>query len=210
MSEFKGSENISSGGIPEKGEISGSYGFVIKPDGKTQEKAEALARELAPDAEYHIKVPHITLYHGRLDNLPLRTAKDILLELKKHEHESFTLSPLEIYGGKFLFWNLQKTDVLRSMHSGALKLATYLNREAVQRAVEEGLNMTPEELENVKRFGHPLVQERFTPHITLAYDSHGLHLPQGATAEPWKMQVDKVVFAEMGKYGSIARVVDLQ
>jgi 2'-5' RNA ligase len=195
---------------PEKAEVSGSYGFVIKPDAETQKKAEALAREMAPNAEFQTKIPHITLYHARLDELPLQAARDILLKLRAYKGETLILNSFEVYGGKFFFWDNEKTDILRSMHGEALKLATYLDKKAVARAVEEGLNMTPEELENIKRYGHPLVLERYTPHITLAYDSRGLVLPPHTPATPREMKIDDVLFAEMGKYGSVARVVDLQ
>ncbi|MGB6839085.1 MAG: hypothetical protein WBE27_02340 [Microgenomates group bacterium] len=210
MTEKVDLENKGAKKSPETTEVSGSFGLVIKPDAETERKALSLAGEMAPNAEFQIKVPHITLYHGRVNNLPLPMVKDLLLRLRKHRGESLVLNSLKVYGGKFLFWNNEKTGSLRSMHQEALKLAEYLARDTVSRAAEEGLDMTPEELENVKKYGHPLVMERYTPHITLAYDSQGLTLPPSGNIEPWEMKIDDVLFSEMGKYGVVARVVDLQ
>lgn len=211
MVEKSDAENKSVESGAEATEFNGSFGFVIKPDAKTQRRAEDLAERLAPHAEFHVKIPHITLYHGRVQNLPLETVRRILPHLKGYIGETLALDSFEIYGGKFLFWDNQKTRNIREMHFRALALADYLDKGAVARAVDEGLSMTPEELENVRRFGHPLVRDRYTPHITLAYDSRGLTLPPGdMEMRPWEMKIEDVLFTEMGKYGAVARVVDLK
>lgn len=209
MPEKSGTENKPLTESEERAEVSGSYGLVIRPDVATRDRAEGLAREMAPEAEFHVKVPHITLYHGRLNSLPLQVVRDILPELREHRGDTLLLNSFEIYGGRFLFWDNEKTQSLRLMHEGALKLADYLDKEALSRAVEEGLKMAPDELENVRRFGHPLVGDKFTPHITLAYDSGGLSLPPKVPTVHWEMKIDDVLFAEIGKYGAVARVVEL-
>ena len=194
---------------PEKKEFSGSYGFVIKPDSKTQEKAQAIAIKLAPGAEFQTTIPHITLYHGRIEHLPLRVVKEILAELKEHRGESLTLDSFEVYGGNFLFWDVKMTDILPPMHKKALSISAYLEKDGIAMAHDEGLKMTSKELDNIMRYGHPLVLERYVPHITLAYDSHGLTLSPQLPLSPWRIEIDDVIFAEMGKYGAVARIVDI-
>jgi len=208
MVEKTGAANRLEAKSPEKTEISGSYGIVIKPDPKTQQRAEHLAREMAPDAEFQVSFPHVTLYHARFENLPLQKVRGIVSDLRKHKHEILLLKHFEIFGGKLMFWNIQRNVSLVSMHERTLGLAKFLNNEAVSRAQEEGLNMATEELENVKKFGHPLVLNQYKPHITLAYDSKGLILPYPTPGERWWMKIDDIVFAEMGQYGSVARVVE--
>ena len=70
--------------------------------------------------------------------------------------------------------------------------------------------MAPKELEYLNRFGYPLALEKYIPHITLAYDSSGVSLPHTLETQPWEMKIDDVLFTEMGKYGSVARVVELK
>lgn len=197
------------GAKTEKAEFNGSYGFVIKPDPLTIQKAKSLAKQMSPSAEYQTIFPHVTLFHAQLESLPLKDIKEILSELVKYEGINLTFNSIEIFGDKFLFWNIEKTDQLLSMHRQALGIAKYLNKDTVAKAKEEGLKMTTEELENIKRYGHPLVLDRFTPHITLAYDSRGIKLPKNTKPQSWNMKVEKIVFAEIGKYGSVQRTIDL-
>ncbi len=189
--------------------INGSYGFVIKPDSETQQKATNIARLLFPRAEFLSDIPHVTLYHGRVENLPTETVSHILFQLRKNKGKTLNLRQIEIYGSKFAFWNIETTDYLSEMHGQALGIARYLDKNAVQRAVEEGLSMSQDELENVRKFGHPLVRNKFKPHITLAYDSEGLIVPSGKSIEHWEMKIDDVLFAQMGKYGSVAGIVEI-
>lgn len=69
--------------------------------------------------------------------------------------------------------------------------------------------MTPQELENAKKYNHPLVRDLYTPHISLAADSRGLTLPAGASEVPRLMTIEDVVIGEIGDWGSVARVVEL-
>lgn len=190
--------------------FNGSYGFVIRPDSETQQMAESLANRLFPDAEYKTTVPHITLYHGRVENLPIEAVRAILSRLKENNGKDIDLKQIEIYGGKFAFWNSEVVSDLRLMHEQALGMAEYLDSGAAQRAVEERLNLTEKELSNVKKFGHPLVGELYKPHITLAYDNKGLKLAAEKFIEPWKTKIDDVLFTEMGKYGSVVNVINIK
>lgn len=191
--------------------LNGPYGLVIIPDRNTQEITKSKARELFPDAEFHVPIPHITLYHTRLKGLPLQTLMEIRERLRVHRGDNLQLGPIEIYGGNFAFWNIDPIpNSLREMHEQALLLAEYIDRTAPIRALEEGLKMTPKEFENAKKYNHPLVKELFRPHITLAADSRGLVLPPGTFRIPRVMRIEDVALGEIGDFGSVARVVELQ
>lgn len=187
--------------------FNGAYGFVILPDKETETFAINLAKELAPKAEFQVQAPHITLYHAKFENLPEEIVKEKLIQLKAYEGISFTLNNLVVYGGKFLFWNVQEKGKLRLAHQKSLETATFLDRAQVANAIEEGLNLNSEELENIKKYGHPLVRGNYLPHITLAYDGRGIRIPSGITEKPWKMKIEKIHFAEMGTYGSVKRII---
>ncbi len=189
--------------------FSGAYGFVIRPDEKTQALARELARTTAPSAEFLVETPHITLYHAQFENLPKEVAKSILDEVKMAEGQILNLRRLYVFGGKFIFWDVEDKDNIRPIHEKALVSAKYLNHAVAAKSIEEGLDLNPEEKTNIQKFGYPLVMDKFTPHITLAYDYQGIVLPPGITEKSLEMKIDKVLFAEMGKYGSVRRVVDL-
>lgn len=190
-------------------DFSGAYGFVIKPDEKTQTYAKKLARTAAPWAEFLVEVPHITLYHAQFENLPEELAKSILDDVKGAEGQILNLRRLYIFGGKFIFWDVEDKDSIRLIHEKALASAKYLNHSVAAKSIEEGLDLNPEEIANIQKFGHPLVMDKFTPHITLAYDHQGIFLPPGIAGKNLEMKIDKVSFAEMGKYGSVSKIIDL-
>lgn len=188
--------------------FTGSYGFVIKPDTKTQLHAERHAKELFPLAEYRVTVPHITLYHGKVINLPATLVVDILKQLRVYRGERLKLFRVDVYGSKFAFWDAEIVECLSLMHQYSLGISKYLDLSAVQRSVEEGLDMSPGELENVKKYGHPLVNDKYRPHITLAYDSNGLAVKPELKLKVQEAVVADILFAEMGRFGSVARVLN--
>jgi hypothetical protein len=75
--------------------LSGALGLAIIPDQATIECAYTLARELMPsEADYVLSegsLPHLTLYHGKLDQVPLSVARDTLTALRS-----------DLFGRKFV------------------------------------------------------------------------------------------------------------
>lgn len=189
--------------------FTGSYGLVIKPDQDTTERAKLLARSLAPNAPFLVENPHITLFHAKFANLPNNEVRGGLQAINNLRGQPLKLRDLQIFGGKFLFWNVVKNDQIQQAHEQALKLSQYLDQEAQARALEEGLSLTEQELESLRRFGHPLMNDLYLPHITLAYDPNGITLDPKHIAEEYDMQVDSVNFAEIGQYGIVKNIIEL-
>src|SRR5437868_729081 len=54
--------------------LAGALGFVLIPDLETQKRSRKLAEDLASNhAQYYLKeadLPHVTLYHGKVQNVP--------------------------------------------------------------------------------------------------------------------------------------------
>jgi 2'-5' RNA ligase len=193
----------------DKREFNGSYGFVLLPDKATAERARQLADELAPSAEYKVQIPHITLYHGNLRALPLEKVQELMFFLEPMQGEILGLQGTSIYGGKFLFWDINVTDNLQNAHEVALELSKYVDTEGDISALSEDLDMTEEEFQNAYFYGHPLVKNLYAPHITLAYDSQGLSLPAKRSDEYFAMTVSTFAFAEIGEQGRINKLFDL-
>lgn len=197
--------------------FSGGYGFVAIPDDKTIEKCYALTKEKFPeDWEYLITpsyLPHITLYHSKMREVPEEFAYEMREKLASALNGlTFNLSALECFGAKFIFWNVAPSgssyERLVKCHQEALELAKYLDKTASKRAEEEGLTLTDREKENVELFNHPLVRELYLPHITLAYDERANGFLQNGESENFTMTIEKVEFAEIGHPGVIIDVVN--
>lgn len=198
--------------------LSGALGLVIVPDQKTIERAYALAGELMPrDAHYVLRsesLPHLTLYHGRLVDLPGPSAAEILGQIRVAlVGQKLTLSRIVTFGGKFVFWNVDSSrcdyHVLQAAHEKALEFAQYLDRSTVARAVsEEALSLTDTEQSNVQRFGHPLVGALYMPHVTLGFH-HGIsdYVATDITCE-WQMQVVSVELVKVGHPGRVEEIID--
>jgi 2'-5' RNA ligase len=199
--------------------LSGALGLVIVPDHATIERAYALAEEIMPkDAEYVLRrgsLPHLTLYHGKLADVPGLSVSETLKELRTElVGQKFTLKEIVAFGGNFIFWNVDRSspacEVLQASHATALNLAQYLDRSTVAKAVsEEGLSLKEAELENVRRFGHPLVRSLYMPHITIGFH-HGLSALMASDIEvPWAMEVASVELVKVGHPGRVKEIIDL-
>jgi 2'-5' RNA ligase len=196
--------------------FSGGYGFVAVPDYETIEKCYAFTKEKFPeDWEYLISpkyLPHITLYHSKMREVP----EEFALEMRDNLASSlvglnFTLNALECFGAKFIFWNVTPSgssyERLIKCHQEALQLAKYLDKTASKRAEEEGLVLTDREKENVELFNHPLVRDLYMPHITLAYDERAIGFLQKGESENFTMTIEKVEFAEIGHPGVVIDII---
>ena len=197
---------------------SGGYGFVAFPDKSTIEKCYAFARDNFPkDCEYILAppyLPHITLYHSRMKEVPIEFASQIKGKLTQSlKGLTFNLSSLECFGAKFIFWNIEpfgsSYETILKCHKEALSLAFYLDRTATKRATEEGLTLTDQERENVELFNHPLVRDLYTPHITLAYDQRAPEFFKFGTTEKFSMTIESVEFAEIGHPGVVVNIIEL-
>ena len=199
--------------------LSGPLGLVVVPDCATIERAYALAEEIMPrDSQYVLgkdSLPHLTLYHGKLANLPVITASEILKELRTQLiGRKFTLNNIRSFGGNFIFWNVDLVssadNILQGAHITALKLSQHLDRSASSKAIaEEGLSLTAGELENVRLFGHPLVRSLYMHHITLGFN-------QGISGDiadeikcEWSIEVASVELVKIGHPGRVEGVINL-
>lgn len=202
---------------PQK--LSAALGLVIVPDAATIQRAYALAKDTMPrDAQFTLSegsLPHLTLYHGKLEGLPKNFVQTTLGTLRGElVGKQFTLKSIVAFGGNFIFWNVDSSstgfETLQQSHLTALGIADYLDRSSVAKAVsEEALSLTEEEQENVKLFGHPLVRSLYTPHITL-----GLHPGISEQLAPglehsWLFEVASVELVRVGHPGRVEEIIDL-
>ena len=199
--------------------LSGALGIVIVPDQATIERAYALAAEiLPPKAEYVLaagSIPHLTLYHGKLKDVPADEVRRVVTDIRMIlAGQRFSLGPIIAYGGNFVFWNVeQNTDIklLLEAHGKALAVAQFLDRMSEAKATsEEGLTLTEVELENVKQFGHPLVRQLYTPHITLGFHRGISQTLATGLYENFEFSIASIEMARIGYPGRVKSLVGLE
>jgi hypothetical protein len=89
------------------------------------------------DAQYVLSegsLPHLILYHGKLEGIPESDARDTLRGLQSNLlGQKFVLKAIVAFGGNFIFWNVDPSssgvEVLHRSHFDALSVVRYLNRQ---------------------------------------------------------------------------------
>lgn len=197
--------------------LSGALGVIIVPDRKTIEKAYEIAQQTMPDSsEYVISVgslPHLTLHHCKLSDVPRNEVLELVNRLRSNlVGAPLSFSGMEVFSGKFLFWNLASIEPkIADAHLEALTLAKYLERNSPAMALsDERLSLTNDELENVSKFGHPLVRGQYRPHITLGF-SEKLKEQVAGVISPvgWSGVIESVEFARIGFPGRVEEILSL-
>ena len=199
--------------------LSGALGIVIIPDKGTIEQAYALAADILPPTSEYIlttgSVPHLTLYHGKLNEVPVEEAFRIVSDIREIlSGAKFSLGPIVAYGGNFVFWNVEKNSEARLLgdaHIKALLIAQFLDRTSEAKATsEEGLALSLAELENVRQYGHPLVKQLYSPHITLGFNRGISQQLVSGLHKKVEFSVDSVELVAVGYPGRVVSILNLE
>jgi|SRR3989344_3427204 len=186
-------------------EYSGTLGFVIVPDPETKRTLEQLSQQYLQEGDVLPNPYHLSLYHGHFWNVPEETAQQLLQQISTLLGTEYFLGPIEPYGGRFLFWNVEKPyPELAKTHEAVIeKLSPFVDQERVGLALKEGLKMSPQEIDNLKRYSYPLVKKLFMPHYALLYREKGVNT-SGNRRHTAK--ITEVQFVEIGGYSKINQV----
>ncbi|MBI2066335.1 hypothetical protein HYT60_02435, partial [Candidatus Woesebacteria bacterium] len=132
-------------------------------------------------------------------------AKQLLEQISTLLGMEYSLGPIEPYGGKFLFWNVKKPySQLQSAHEAVIqRLSPFVDQEKVGLALKEGLRMTQQETENLKKYSYPLVKKLFMPHYALLYRESGV---DSVGSRLYQARITEVQFVEIGGYSKINQV----
>ena len=151
--------------------LSERFGIVLLPDAVIDREARDIASHIDGNqiTFSDVRVPHMTLYHAHLLNVPNTLVNQCLAEVAACLPVEVKFTQVVPRNSKFIFWEIEKTSQLIELHEIGLKLAKYLDLTAAAPATKEGLRLSPEQEENVKKFGHPLVKGEWNPHITVGY-----------------------------------------
>lgn len=189
--------------------FSGAYGIVLNLDPSTVAKAKSLTEGL--EADFKSENIHLTLFHTKLKDAPLEAIRDIVGRCDEAlRGRTLSFENIATFGDNFLFWDSSKDPAVLKAHQIALELTDYLERTDLSGHTKgEQLTLSPEQSENIRLYGHPLVRGLYRPHITLAYHSKGF--PDGSfpTSVRHEARIEGAMFAEIGQFGRVLKEVKL-
>lgn len=151
-----------------------SLNIAILPSDEAVVRAITMSKQIAESlgSEFVLGldtlIPHVSIYQGEYPERNIDSLKSIVSDLAK-EQESFEikLNSISVSHGTFLFWNCDKTDILRNLHQEAVKLANPLREGLVLTQLADRTELSPGDKYDVENFGSLLIGPRFTPHITI-------------------------------------------
>lgn len=192
----------------QRNEYSGAYGIVVHLDQETQDMAKRLVNDITADFKpEHI---HLTLFHTKLEGADVGAIQKMVQACEAIlQGQRITFDRIQTFGDNFLFWDAEKNPLVIDAHKIALGLARFIDRKDLGAHTKgEKLTLTPEQSENIRRYGHPLVENEYRPHITLAYHSQGFReqvIPEHCFKEG---RITGVVFTEIGEFGRILKEIE--
>ena len=186
-------------------EYFGTLGFVIIPDPETKKALHQLTEKYSQEGDVLPEPYHLSLYHGHFKKVPEEVVTELTEQISSLLGTEYTLDQVEPYGGKFLFWNVEKPyPKLQQAHDTAIeRLTPFVDQEKVGLALKEGLKMTQQEIDNLKKYSYPLVKELFMPHYALLYRKSGL---QTTGKKQHTAKILEVQFVEIVGFSKINQV----
>lgn len=182
----------------------GQSGIVLFPDGQTNREALRLSIECGGGNSIDLggrHTPHLTLYHSKLTSVPASEVNKTLDNLKDILPIRLLFTEIAVFGGKYLFWDTERTEVLMKAHERALDISRFFIPAGEQPVGTAHISLSSEEDLNVQKYGHPLVRALWRPHITLGY------YPQGISREPSAQTFEgfavEVAFVRVGEMGTV-------
>ena len=192
-----------------KDTLTGQLGVVILVEQGIHEIAARLSEEF-PNNKITFQgqggacISHVTLYHSFLYDVQVSCVERFLNHIASSLPITPVLNHIVVSGGRFVFWCLEKTENLLTIHESALEEMSKYHRPERQHEDVKGENLilTPDETANIKRYGHPLVgRQHWVPHITLAYLKDK---PNVITTHHCVVtNLTSVAFVRVGKYGTV-------
>lgn len=190
---------------------SGQLGLILLLDDNTNSKAVKIAERYMTGNKIDLArthTPHMTLFHSKVKDVPSSFVKTSLDHLKSILPITLTFTQAACFGGKFLFWDTERSSSLLEAHGYALNLAKFFTPLGEQQSGKEKLGLSDEESANVSKYGHPLVNNLWRPHITLGYYPDGIEkTPQ---PEPYIGMAIGAAFIKVGDFGTIAEIIKAQ
>lgn len=195
--------------------VSGEVGLVVTLTAESERLCRAAAAEFLPgNSEYVLgaqNLPHLTLYQAALKDCDTNHALELAADLSGIiSGKELFLRDLVVFGGKFLFWNVNLhgsgVQELRDCHERSLVLARYLDLEENARLLPSRPG-TEQQIENFAHYGYGLLRELYLPHVTLGVNSGFEASRQEFPERLGSVVASAVAVTRMGQFGKVVEVL---
>ena len=157
--------------------------------------------------QYH---PHLSLYQSTFENSEM--LKDAVCELGEIESTEIILRNLIGFPSRYVTLQCAPEGRLQSLHESVLRRASQVRAIGVPSIWERNtVSLTPEKIENVRRYGYPDTFEFYDPHYTIGRitsespDMNAVLEELGKTAKPYLGQATtslEIVIYELSPDGA--------
>jgi len=201
---------------------SASVNVIIVPDNSTLQKVRALGKILGENYESYYTIaditfiPHATIYQAQYPVRNLEKVKDELTKIT----ESFkpfdvSLGPYQNFHG-YIWWNISENEGLNRLHKQIVDRLNPLREGLLlphftSVGYKTGEKFTEKEAEIVRKYGSPVVDYLFQPHITLArlkkdIEESDLYRTLGKAESSF--YVSEILIGEMGDHGTLIKILE--
>lgn len=151
--------------------------IAILPDENTRSRAIALSQSINETTESYFTLdessylPHMSVYHAIYDQAVKNTLTRAVAEIAKSTL-AFEIKLSEYdYFADYLFLNAEVSDALYEFHMKVLNDCNPLRSQIITDSIQELMKnkqINEQQIALVAKYGHPLTETFFRPHITLA------------------------------------------
>lgn len=150
--------------------------IAILPEENTRSQAIALSQSINETAESYFTLdessylPHISVYHAIYDQDVKNTLTKALADIAKNT-STFEIKLSEYdYFADYLFLNAYICNKLYELHMCVLEVCNPLRSQIIPESINELIKnkqINEQQIALVAKYGHPLTEKFFRPHITL-------------------------------------------
>jgi 2'-5' RNA ligase len=194
--------------------------IAILPDEKTKNRAIILSQSIAEMTKSHFVLdefnymPHISIYHALYEpgvrNELSKVVVDIAKRTSAFEIKLFSYD----YFADYLFLNVLMCNELYDLHMSMLNSCNPLRSQIVPESINELIQkkqIDEQQIALVVKYGHPLTEKYFRPHVTLARLKDSKAVPETIEKLPKQeitMKVSGLGIANIGKHGTCNEVFE--
>jgi hypothetical protein len=147
--------------------------IAILPSDEVTTQAITMSKKIADEVgsrfilNFDNLIPHITIYQAQYPNKNIDKLKKLVQDLSSRNSFEINLDVLTISHETFLFWECEKTDILRELQARAIKIANPLREGLVPAQLFNVMGLSEGDKYDAKTFGALLIGPRYEPHITI-------------------------------------------
>ena len=194
--------------------------IAILPDENTRSQAITLSQSISKTAESYFVLdessylPHISVYHAIYEEAVKNTLTKVVAEIAKST-SAFDVRLSEYdYIADYLFLNALMSNKLYDLHMRVLDSCNPLRSQIITDSIRELIKnnqINEQQIELVAKYGHPLTEIFFQPHITLARlkDQSAMHTTiEQLPKQEITMNVKGLAIVNIGEHGTCNQVFE--